>query len=116
MIRIPSVSAKPENIPDVRRAAKWVAARVTAAGMENARVMPTAGHPVVYADWLHAGEDRPTVMIYGHFDVQPRRGARHARAERRCRAVASVVRLSTLATPENGGFIRMTLGHKPASR
>lgn len=71
LIRIPSVSAKPENIPDVLRAAKWVAARVTAAGMENARVMPTAGHPVVYADWLHAGEDRPTVMIYGHFDVQP---------------------------------------------
>lgn len=71
LIRIPSVSAKPENIPDVLRAAEWVVARVTAAGMENARVMPTAGHPVVYADWLHAGADRPTVMIYGHFDVQP---------------------------------------------
>ncbi|WP_333814366.1 dipeptidase [Tabrizicola sp.] len=71
LIRIPSVSAKPENIPDVLRAAEWVAARVTAAGMENARVMPTAGHPVVYADWLHAGADKPTVMIYGHFDVQP---------------------------------------------
>lgn len=71
LIRIPSVSAKPENIPDVRRAAEWVAARVAAAGMENARVMPTAGHPVVYADWLHAGADRPTVLIYGHFDVQP---------------------------------------------
>lgn len=71
LIRIPSVSAKPENIPDVLRAAEWVAARATAAGMENARVMPTAGHPVVYADWLHAGPDKPTVMIYGHFDVQP---------------------------------------------
>lgn len=71
LIRIPSVSAKPENIPDVLRAAEWVAARVTTAGMENARVMPTAGHPVVYADWLHAGADKPTVMIYGHFDVQP---------------------------------------------
>lgn len=70
-IRIPSVSAKPENIPDVQAAASWVAARATKAGMEHARVLPTAGHPVVYADWLHAGADRPTVLIYGHFDVQP---------------------------------------------
>lgn len=70
-IRIPSVSAKPENIPDVRRAAEWVAARVTKAGMEHAQVMATAGHPVVVADWLHAGSDKPTVLIYGHFDVQP---------------------------------------------
>lgn len=70
-VRIPSVSAKPGNIPDVLRAGEWVAARLTAAGVENARVMPTAGHPVVYGDWLHAGADRPTVMIYGHFDVQP---------------------------------------------
>lgn len=70
-IRIPSVSAKPENIPDVQRAAEWVAARLTAAGAEHAQVMPTAGHPVVYADWLHAGADKPTILIYGHFDVQP---------------------------------------------
>ncbi len=70
-IRIPSVSAKPENIPDVRRAAEWVAARVTKVGMEHAQVMATAGHPVVVADWLHAGSDKPTVLIYGHFDVQP---------------------------------------------
>lgn len=70
-IRIPSVSAKPDNIPDVLRAAEWVAARLTAAGAEHAQVMPTAGHPVVYADWLHAGADKPTILIYGHFDVQP---------------------------------------------
>lgn len=70
-IRIPSVSAKPENIPDVQRAAEWVAQRLTAAGAEHARVMPTAGHPVVLADWLHAGAEKPTVLIYGHFDVQP---------------------------------------------
>lgn len=70
-VRIPSVSAKPENIADVRRAADWVAARLSAAGAENARVLPTAGHPVVYADWLHAGADKPTILIYGHFDVQP---------------------------------------------
>ena len=70
-IRIPSVSAKPENIPDVRRAGEWVAARLTAAGAERAEVLPTAGHPVVCAEWLHAGADKPTVLIYGHFDVQP---------------------------------------------
>lgn len=70
-IRIPSVSAKPDNIPDVQNAAEWVAARLTAAGAEHAQVMPTAGHPVVCADWLHAGSDKPTILIYGHFDVQP---------------------------------------------
>lgn len=70
-VRIPSVSAKPENIPDVLAAARWVAARLTRAGIEHAEVLPTAGHPVVCADWLHAGADRPTVLIYGHFDVQP---------------------------------------------
>ncbi len=52
------------------RAARWVAARLTAAGAENAQVLPTAGHPVVCADWLHA-PGAPTVLIYGHFDVQP---------------------------------------------
>lgn len=70
-VRIPSVSAKPENIPDVQRAAEWVAARLTVAGAERAEVLPTAGHPVVCAEWLHAGADKPTLLIYGHFDVQP---------------------------------------------
>jgi len=70
-VRIPSVSAKPENIPDVQRAAEWVAARLAAAGAEHAQVLPTAGHPVVCADWLHAGADKPTLLVYGHFDVQP---------------------------------------------
>ena len=70
-VRIPSVSAKPENIPDVQCAAEWVAARLTAAGAKRAEVLPTAGHPVVCAEWLHAGADKPTLLIYGHFDVQP---------------------------------------------
>ena len=69
-LRIPSVSAISAHAGDVRRAAEWVSARVTAAGMEHAQVLPTGGHPVVYADWLHA-PDKPTVTIYGHFDVQP---------------------------------------------
>lgn len=69
-LRFPSISALPEHAPDVQRAAKWVANRVAQAGLENAEVMQTGGHPVVYGDWLHA-PGQPTVLIYGHFDVQP---------------------------------------------
>src|SRR5262245_27701894 len=69
-LRIPSISAISAHAPDVHRAAEWVAARVTAAGLEHAQILPTGGHPVVYADWLHA-PGKPTVMVYGHFDVQP---------------------------------------------
>lgn len=69
-LRIPSISALPDHAPDVRRAADWVAARLAAAGLERARVLPTGGHPVVYAEWLHAA-GQPTVLIYGHFDTQP---------------------------------------------
>ncbi|MBL4768884.1 MAG: dipeptidase [Rhodobacteraceae bacterium] len=70
-VRIPSVSANVAYADDVMRAAEWVTARLNSAGMENVSIMPTAGHPVVTADWLHAGSDKPTVLIYGHFDVQP---------------------------------------------
>jgi acetylornithine deacetylase/succinyl-diaminopimelate desuccinylase-like protein len=71
LVRIPSVSAKPEHMPDVEAAGKWVVARLRAAGAENVAMYPTVGHPVVYGDWLHAGADKPTVLLYGHFDVQP---------------------------------------------
>jgi acetylornithine deacetylase/succinyl-diaminopimelate desuccinylase-like protein len=71
LIRIPSVSALPEHAGDMQRAAEWVAARLKAAGAENTAVMPTGGHPAVYGDWLHAGEDKPTILLYGHYDVQP---------------------------------------------
>jgi len=69
-LRIPSISSLSENMPDIRRAAEWVAARVEAAGMENVEIMETGAHPFVYADWLHA-PGKPTVAIYGHYDVQP---------------------------------------------
>ncbi|MFL5628892.1 MAG: dipeptidase [Ktedonobacteraceae bacterium] len=69
-LSIPSVSALPEHADDVQRAAHWVADRLTAAGLENVQILPTDGHPVVYGQWLHAPE-KPTVMIYGHFDTQP---------------------------------------------
>ncbi len=70
-VRIPSVSAKSENAGDIRRAADWVASRLLSAGVERAEVLPTKGHPVVYGEWLGAGSGKPTVLIYGHFDVQP---------------------------------------------
>src|SRR5579864_9411330 len=69
-LSIPSISALPEHAGAVQQAAHWVANRLTTAGMENVRILPTSGHPVVYAEWLHA-PGKPTVMIYGHFDTQP---------------------------------------------
>jgi acetylornithine deacetylase/succinyl-diaminopimelate desuccinylase-like protein len=69
-IRIPSVSTLEENRPDIDRAAEFVASSLRAAGIENVEVIPTARHPLVYGDWLHA-PGRPTVLCYGHYDVQP---------------------------------------------
>lgn len=69
-LRIPSISSLKENTADVMEAARWTANRLRQAGIEHVEVMPTGGHPVVYGDWLHAA-GRPTVLIYGHFDVQP---------------------------------------------
>ena len=70
-LRIPSVSTQPERTEDVRAAAEWVAEALRRAGLENVRVIATQRHPLVYADWLQAGPDAPTVLIYGHYDVQP---------------------------------------------
>lgn len=69
-IRIPSISTLPEHAGDVAKAARFVADALTAAGMENVETIPTARHPLVYADWLHA-PGKPTVLCYGHYDVQP---------------------------------------------
>ena len=69
-LRIPSISSLPEHTADVNRAAQWVAERLKTAGIEAVQILPTDGHPVVYGQWLHAS-DKPTIMIYGHFDTQP---------------------------------------------
>ena len=69
-LRIPSISSLPDHTADVQQAAEWVEARMKVAGIESVQIMPTGGHPVVYGDWLH-DSDKPTVMIYGHFDTQP---------------------------------------------
>ncbi|MBZ5605672.1 MAG: dipeptidase, partial [Acidobacteriia bacterium] len=69
-LRIPSVSTLPEHKSDVQRAAQFVADSLKTAGLENVEIIPTAKHPLVYADWLHA-PGKPTVLCYGHYDVQP---------------------------------------------
>lgn len=70
-IRIPSVSTQEEHKADVKRAAQWLVDHLKSIGIAQAEVMETPGHPIVYAEWLEAGENKPTVLIYGHYDVQP---------------------------------------------
>jgi acetylornithine deacetylase/succinyl-diaminopimelate desuccinylase-like protein len=71
-LAIPSISALPEHTDDVKRCAQWTADELGRVGLENVRVIDTPGNPVVYADWLHAtGGDVPTILFYGHYDVQP---------------------------------------------
>jgi len=71
MLRIPSLSGDPAHAADVRRMAEWLAAHMQALGLDKVAVMSTAGHPVVYGEWLGAGPDKPTVLVYGHYDVVP---------------------------------------------
>jgi acetylornithine deacetylase/succinyl-diaminopimelate desuccinylase-like protein len=70
LLRIPSISTLPEHKDDCRRAAQFLATELKRIGMENVHLIETSGHPLVYADWLYAA-GKPTVLIYGHYDVQP---------------------------------------------
>jgi acetylornithine deacetylase/succinyl-diaminopimelate desuccinylase-like protein len=70
LLRIPSVSTLDEHKDDVRRAAEFVADELRRIGFEHVEVIPTKGHPLVYADWLHAS-GKPTALCYAHYDVQP---------------------------------------------
>jgi acetylornithine deacetylase/succinyl-diaminopimelate desuccinylase-like protein len=70
LLKIQSVSADPQRDAEVRRSAQWTADFLAKIGMDNAAVLETGGHPAVYADWLHA-PGKPTILIYGHHDVQP---------------------------------------------
>lgn len=69
-LRIPSISTDPAYRGEVARCADWLVARFTEAGL-TAEKLPTAGHPLVYAEWTGAGADKPTILFYGHYDVQP---------------------------------------------
>src|SRR5438045_4245913 len=70
LLRIPSVSTLPQHKSDIERAADCLAAQRRSIGHEHVEVIKTAGHPLVYADWLHA-TGKPTALCYGHYDVQP---------------------------------------------
>ena len=69
-LAIPSISALPDHAADVRACAEWTAAEMRRIGLENVRLVTTSGNPVVCGDWLHA-EGAPTILFYGHYDVQP---------------------------------------------
>ena len=70
-LKIPSISNSPKYKEETRKTAEWAVENLKKSGMENVHLIPTEGNPVVYADWMHAGEDKPTLLIYGHYDVQP---------------------------------------------
>jgi len=71
LLSIPSISTLPEHEEDITRAAEWIAGKMSILGFENVALMPTARHPVVYGEWLKAGANAPTLLLYGHYDVQP---------------------------------------------
>lgn len=69
-LRIPSISTLPEHKDDIRKAAEYAANQLRRIGFEQVQVLPTQGHPLVYGEWLKAS-GKPTLLIYGHYDVQP---------------------------------------------
>ncbi len=71
LLRIPSISTDPAHAGDVRRAAEWIASDLGRSGLDHVALIEAPGrHPLVYADWLHA-PGKPTLLLYGHYDVQP---------------------------------------------
>lgn len=71
LLRFASISADPAHAVDVRACADWIVEQLQAMGFDNCEAIATAGHPVVYGEWLKAGADKPTVLVYAHYDVQP---------------------------------------------
>ncbi len=69
-LKIPSVSARSEHKPDMKRCADWLAGKMSDLGVKT-EIIDTPGHPIVYGELLEAGAEAPTVLIYGHYDVQP---------------------------------------------
>ncbi|NHC43005.1 dipeptidase [Bacillus sp. MM2020_1] len=70
LLRIPSISSLSEHKEDIQKAASWIANKLESIGLEHVEIVQTKGHPIIYADWLHQ-ENAPTVLVYGHYDVQP---------------------------------------------
>jgi acetylornithine deacetylase/succinyl-diaminopimelate desuccinylase-like protein len=71
LLRFPSISTDPDRKDDINRCAEYIREHLDNIGMKNSRVLPTKGHPIVFSEWLGAGSNKPTVLIYGHYDVQP---------------------------------------------
>ncbi len=71
LLRFPSISADPAYADDVRACADWIVEQLETLGFDNCEAIATAGYPVVYGEWLKAGADKPTVLVYAHYDVQP---------------------------------------------
>ncbi len=71
LIRIPSISPNPAYQQQIQNAAEWLANKFTRIGMDNVQIIPTRSNPLVYAEWLHAGPGKPTLLFYGHYDVIP---------------------------------------------
>ena len=70
LLRIPSISHDAAHKADMHKAASWLADKLRAMGVDNVEIIPTAEHPVVYGEWLNGGANAPTVLVYGHYDVQ----------------------------------------------
>jgi acetylornithine deacetylase/succinyl-diaminopimelate desuccinylase-like protein len=68
---IPSISTDSAYVSHIQSAAEWLAGKLKILGLANVKIYPTGGHPIVYGESLNAGETAPTVLIYGHYDVQP---------------------------------------------
>ncbi|RMF81855.1 MAG: dipeptidase [Chloroflexi bacterium] len=71
LLRIPSISMDAAHQADIEHCADVLVAEMSRIGLENCRVIATRGHPVVYGEWLHAGDNKPTILLYAHYDVQP---------------------------------------------
>jgi acetylornithine deacetylase/succinyl-diaminopimelate desuccinylase-like protein len=71
LVAIPSVSADSAHKQDILRAAGWLEKKLKSLGFENVKSMDTGGHPIVFGDWMKAGTEAPTMLVYGHYDVQP---------------------------------------------
>jgi acetylornithine deacetylase/succinyl-diaminopimelate desuccinylase-like protein len=71
LVAIPSVSTDPDRAGEIKKAAEWVKGELESLGMTQVKIYPTPRHPIVYAENLTAGKDKPTALVYGHYDVQP---------------------------------------------
>ena len=71
LLRFPSISQDSTFQPQLHACADWILAEMRRIGLDNCQKLPTAGNPVLYADWLHAGAEVPTILFYAHYDVQP---------------------------------------------